>query len=80
MGNLLSMVKTVSREASGGTRGVLPRRLPPPTTRSSTDRGALRMALIYYVYDDLAPVAGLLPSLISRRGKNKRDERSSRFS
>lgn len=66
MGNLLSMAKSVSRRIRRGGRGVSAATAAAKRMNSSTGRSALRMASIYYVYDDLAPVAGSLPLLISR--------------
>jgi hypothetical protein len=63
MGNLLPIAKSVSRRIRQDAAGC--RR--HPRTKSSASRGTLRMAPIYYVYDDLASVADLLPLLISRR-------------
>jgi len=77
MGNLLPIAKSVSRRIRQDAAGC--RR--HPRTKSSASRGALRMAPIYYVYDDLAPVADLLPLLISLAEKYRvADEQSSRFS
>lgn len=53
MGNLLPMAKSVSLRIRRDA-GCHAAAITPPRTKSLTGRGALRMAPIYYVYDDLA--------------------------
>lgn len=89
MGNLLSIAKSVQREidregisgASDGTRGVVAVAAEGTVWWPAV---GLRMAPIYYVHDNLAPVVGSLPLLISRLGPEENrvvvGERSSRFS